>query len=263
METRRASEREVEDLLERSVKKAKENGVEDSHMGDEMNEEELNEEGEKPSGRKDPLNSESSYSPVDGKKLVSYKDIVLQLNGEDDEGGNDEDDWMSIQRKEEDDFGRMEEEVPVEQKNPFCPVYHFSMAQHKEDCKKWRSALIIKLLGRKISNRFLISRLLRQWSLKGRFEVIDLENGYILVNLHDGNDYHHVLHEGPWVVAEHYVTVQRWRRIFDPFDEKLRRLAVWMRIPGLPLEFYTSQHLWRIGNLFGRTLKIDRNSLRK
>ncbi|XP_061348798.1 uncharacterized protein LOC133294166 [Gastrolobium bilobum] len=40
-------------------------------------------------------------------------------------------------------------------------------------------------------------------------------------------------------------------------------MAIWIRVPGLPIEFYTAHYLWKVGNLFGRTLKVDRNSLRK
>ncbi|XP_061337738.1 uncharacterized protein LOC133284682 [Gastrolobium bilobum] len=69
--------------------------------------------------------------------------------------------------------------------------------------------------------------------------------------------------ESPWIVADHYVVVQRWRPLFDPYDESFKKLAVWLRIPGLPIELYSSNHLWKIGGIFGRTLKIDKNSLKK
>ncbi|XP_061350081.1 uncharacterized protein LOC133295288 [Gastrolobium bilobum] len=68
---------------------------------------------------------------------------------------------------------------------------------------------------------------------------------------------------GPWVVTQHYLVVQRWRPLFDPYKEEVRKLAIWLRIPSLPIELYSTQHLWKIGNLFGRMLKIDRSSLRK
>ncbi|XP_061373077.1 uncharacterized protein LOC133315467 [Gastrolobium bilobum] len=108
-----------------------------------------------------------------------------------------------------------------------------------------------------------MARLLRQWCFTRKFEVIDLDNCYILVNFHETKNYFHVIHDGPWIVVEHYVTVQRWRPMFDPHDDQFKKLVVWIRIPDLPMELYTSQHLWRIGNIFGRTLKIDSNSLRK
>ncbi|XP_061348942.1 uncharacterized protein LOC133294302 [Gastrolobium bilobum] len=119
------------------------------------------------------------------------------------------------------------------------------------------------MLGKRIGARFLMSRLVRLWCLVSSYELIDLDNGYLLIRFQDDNDYRHVLEEGPWIVNDHYVIVQRWRPLFDPYDEDFRKVAVWIRIPGLPIEVYKPRHLWRIGNFFGRTLKVDRNSLRK
>ncbi|XP_061361919.1 uncharacterized protein LOC133305695, partial [Gastrolobium bilobum] len=103
----------------------------------------------------------------------------------------------------------------------------------------------------------------RMWNLVSPFKTIDLDNGYLILRFHDDGDYRHVLEEGPWIVNDHYVVVQRWRPFFDPYDESVKKMAVWVRIPGLPIELYTARYLWRIGNIFGRTLKVDRNSLRK
>ncbi|XP_061376228.1 uncharacterized protein LOC133318249 [Gastrolobium bilobum] len=168
---------------------------------------------------------------------------------------------MVTQRREEEEED-MEEDLGEEDNDPLCPTYKISKNQHKEDCKQWRKALIIKLLGRRISSRFLLARLQRLWGLTGTFEAIDLDNGYIVLRFSDDRDYIHVLQEGPWVVADHYLVVQCWRPLLNPYEDNLKKLAIWMRIPGLPVELYSTQHLWKIGNIFGRTLKVDKNSIR-
>ncbi|XP_061348215.1 uncharacterized protein LOC133293641 [Gastrolobium bilobum] len=254
--------REKEDLLERSVKKAKENIHEDSSMDDEMLEKNTIEETENSKHQKE-NNKKPRSSGGTGRKMVSYKDVVLQLNGEGNDVYSDEEDLMTTLRREEEEAEELEDETPAERANPLCPVYYLSARQHRENCKKWRKAIIVKLMGKKISNRLLITRLMRIWNLVGRFETIDLDNVYILFKFMEDKDYHHVLHEGLWIIFGHYVIVQRWRPMFDPYDEQVKRMAVRVHIPGLPLEIYTSQHLWRIGNLLGRTLKVDQNSLRK
>ncbi|XP_061352758.1 uncharacterized protein LOC133297608 [Gastrolobium bilobum] len=147
--------------------------------------------------------------------------------------------------------------------DPFCPSYRFEKEIHKESCKPWRMAIIVKLLGKRVGVKFFQNRLLKMWNLSGSYEFIDMENDYFLFRFDKIEDYNFVLQEGPWVVADHYVMVQRWRPFFNPHDDDFKKLVVWLRIPGLPIEFYTSRHLCNIGNLFGRTLKIDRNSIRK
>ncbi|XP_061342218.1 uncharacterized protein LOC133288478 [Gastrolobium bilobum] len=118
-------------------------------------------------------------------------------------------------------------------------------------------------MGKRIGTRFLMARLQRLWNLVSTYKLIDLDNGYLLLRFHDDGDYVHVLEDGPWIVIDHYVVVQRWRPFFDPYYEGFKKMVVWIRVPGLSIEFYTAHYLWKVGNLFGRTLKVDRNSLRK
>ncbi|XP_061336480.1 uncharacterized protein LOC133283612 [Gastrolobium bilobum] len=194
------------------------------------------------------------------KSSISYRDKVIQLNGQKYSSPEEEDEW-SISQREEEEAEDMDE--AKEEDDPICPTYRVSKEQHKEDCKQWRKALIIKLLGRKINPKFLMTKLEKQWNLVGSYELITLDNGHLLIRFKEERDYIHVLQDGSWIVVEHYLVVQRWRPLFNPYDEEVRKLAVWVRIPRLPIELYSSQHLWQIGNIFGKTLKIDRSSLRK
>ncbi|XP_061351945.1 uncharacterized protein LOC133296918 [Gastrolobium bilobum] len=198
-----------------------------------------------------------------GMKLISYKDKMLQINGS---GGVSKDEgvdvWIECQTREEDEEINLDGEVTALDGDPLCPTYVYSKSQHKEDYKQWKNALIIKLIRKRISARFLAARLQRLWSLVGTYDLIDLDNCHLLFRFHNDEDYAHVLHEDPWIVLDHYVIIQRWHPLFDPYEDEVCKLAVWLRIPGLPLEFYSSSHLKRIGSIFGKTLKVDKNSLR-
>ncbi|KAH7528625.1 hypothetical protein FEM48_Zijuj05G0092000 [Ziziphus jujuba var. spinosa] len=66
-----------------------------------------------------------------------------------------------------------------------------------------------------------------------------------------------VLSEGPWIIAGHYLSVQAWRPEFDPLTDRIRRMVIWVRLPYLSFEYYNRSILTQIGNLFGRTLKIN------
>ncbi|XP_061341222.1 uncharacterized protein LOC133287599 [Gastrolobium bilobum] len=247
----------------RGGKKPKGAAMDDASMDDNMNE-----EGEAVSepDHHSPLLSGEKLTEVSvgpRSRVVSYKDKLLRLNEQGGHSDNDEEDRVSKQKREDEEAKLMEglaQDVPDD---PLCPRYTFSVEEHKRDCEQWRKALIIKLIGKRMRARVLMMRLQRLWSLMGAYELIDLDNGHLLLRFQEDNDYRHVLEEGPWIVNDHYVVVQRWRSFFDPYDESFKRLAVWIRIPGLPIELYTTRHLWRIGNIFGRTLKVDRNSLRK
>ncbi|XP_061339920.1 uncharacterized protein LOC133286515 [Gastrolobium bilobum] len=202
---------EEEDLQSNSVQKPKGVGPEDQHMDEDM-QEKTDDVVENVAMQV--VSNEGSQGlakePSSARKIVSYKDKLLHLNGDGYVSDSEDEHWMVTQKREE-------EEEDVEE-----------------------------VTGE-----------------EGVYEVIDLDNGHLLLRFSDEKDYFRILHEGPWVLADHYLIVQRWRPMFNPYDEDVRKLAIWMRIPSLPIELYSSHHLWRIGNIFGRTLKVDKNSIRR
>ncbi|XVE64425.1 hypothetical protein DITRI_Ditri07aG0099700 [Diplodiscus trichospermus] len=90
-----------------------------------------------------------------------------------------------------------------------CPTVKVSNLEKKKLRSQWRNALIIKLL----------------------------------VTL---DEYEKVLFDAPWVIADHYLVVSRWYPNFDPTSFAVSKLAVWVRFPGLPMEYYDETFLLRI-----------------
>ncbi|XP_020211772.1 uncharacterized protein LOC109796515 [Cajanus cajan] len=88
--------------------------------------------------------------------------------------------------------------------------------------------------------------------------MIDMPNDYFLVQFTPEEDYRHALYEGPWMIADHCILVQRWRPLFTITATQTRKVATWIRIPGLPIKLYNDRFLWRVGNKLGSMLKIDK-----
>ncbi|XP_057747489.1 uncharacterized protein LOC130966685 [Arachis stenosperma] len=89
---------------------------------------------------------------------------------------------------------------------------------------------------------------------------MDLEGGFFLVRFSNQDDYVHALFEGPWMIADHYLLIQRWRPLFMPQEMEVHKLAVWVRIPNLPVELYNRYFLWKVGKILGTMLRIDENT---
>ncbi|KAJ1441621.1 Zinc finger, CCHC-type [Sesbania bispinosa] len=115
--------------------------------------------------------------------------------------------------------------------DPLCPVVKLTALEREAIRIPWKRSLLVKLLGKRIGLRFFHARLLKMWRSKGTMEMIDIDN--------------------------------RWQPSFCPMADDLRRVGVWVRIPGLPIEFYDKRVLWRIGNVLGKIVKIDYNTLRE
>lgn len=112
--------------------------------------------------------------------------------------------------------------------------------------RHWESVLIFE------------SKLQRSWTKNGTIQIIDMHDEYYQVIFQNEEDYKHALFEGPWKVADHYLIVQRWRPLFLMNAEKIRRVAVWIRIPRLRIELCNETFLRRVGMALGNFLKVDR-----
>ncbi|CAI0402748.1 unnamed protein product [Linum tenue] len=70
-------------------------------------------------------------------------------------------------------------------------------------------------------------------------EILDLNNSTFLVNFSEEKDYLNALTGGPWVILDH------------------RSVVAWVQLPELPIHFYHREVLFALGNLLGRTVKLD------
>lgn len=69
------------------------------------------------------------------------------------------------------------------QDDHLCPVVKISSEELHEARRPWKKAVIVKVIGKRLGIRFLRSRLLKLWQLKGILEIMDLEHDYFLVRL--------------------------------------------------------------------------------
>nr|KYP52894.1 LINE-1 reverse transcriptase isogeny [Cajanus cajan] len=104
----------------------------------------------------------------------------------------------------------------------------------------------------------LDNKVQREWARTGVVRLIDMSKDHYLVQFTSEEDYKHALFEGPWLIADHYIVVQRWKPFFMVTAKQTRKIAAWIRIPGLPIELFKDRFLWRVGNKLGTMLKIDK-----
>ncbi|CAN1134646.1 hypothetical protein LINPERHAP2_LOCUS8395 [Linum perenne] len=107
-----------------------------------------------------------------------------------------------------------------------------------------------------------MSRKLPQlWAKKGVVRVSDVGFGFYIVNFETISDYDRAMFGGPWMVNDHYVVIQEWRPYFQPEETFLSTLRVWVRLPGIPFEYFDNTILKLIGDRIGKTVRIDHTTL--
>ncbi|XP_019173841.1 PREDICTED: uncharacterized protein LOC109169416 [Ipomoea nil] len=187
----------------------------------------------------------------------SFEDTALAspVFGEDVMDEADNSTWIN-----EDILADLDREV-VTPENPLgLPVVKFSKEFRKELVMPWMNALNLKFLGKRIAFNILLSRLTKMWNLDGRFELIELGHNWFTARFDRASDCFKMLVGGPYKVFDHYVVPQRWIPRFDPVKGKIEKMAVWVRLPGLPVECFRDDAIKQILESVGKPLKLDRTT---
>ena len=91
----------------------------------------------------------------------------------------------------------------------------------------------------------------------GRMDVIDLGNDFFLIKFKLKDDLDVVLKEGPQFVGQQFLAIRKWELEFKAEEASLSSVVVWIRLPGLPIEFHEPTILKKIGRAIGPVLRID------
>ncbi|KAK2641187.1 hypothetical protein Ddye_022950 [Dipteronia dyeriana] len=80
---------------------------------------------------------------------------------------------------------------------------------------------------------------------------VDLGEGYFVARFQMKEDMDFVLTNGPWVIANQYLVIQR-----IGFDS-IQSIPIWVRLSKLSMEWLNSDFMWSIGGMLGRMCKVD------
>ncbi|KAK1305368.1 hypothetical protein QJS10_CPB11g01695 [Acorus calamus] len=95
------------------------------------------------------------------------------------------------------------------------------------------------------------------WKPKGEIHLSFQGNGFFMVRFDLEEDLIHVLEGGPWSMANRPFVIQRWNRNIRFELERLKSIPLWIKLPNLPLHFWSRTCLGRIASLIGTPLYLD------
>ncbi|XP_061369675.1 uncharacterized protein LOC133312488 [Gastrolobium bilobum] len=126
--------------------------------------------------------------------------------------------------------------------------------------QRWRNAIIVKLLGRKIGVGFTKKKLESLWAKAGNITVADLGNEFFSVRFSSLEDLNLAIAGGPWIILGHYLATRKWEPCFDPDKANIHKVATWVRLPGVPQEYCEFPFLNQLGAVIGKVLKVDKTT---
>ncbi|XP_062028432.1 uncharacterized protein LOC133744316 [Rosa rugosa] len=136
----------------------------------------------------------------------------------------------------------------------------FSQKVHNKLDFDWRCAVVVKLMGKPNSTNtfdFMLKGLRRKWQTKGRWHLIDLPNDFFIVKFNLEDDMNAVLCGGPWILAGQTLIVRKWNPDFDPMNEVIGKMALWVRICGFPVKYFKDYTVAKIGKILGDVVKVN------
>ncbi|XP_026417564.1 uncharacterized protein LOC113313055 [Papaver somniferum] len=119
----------------------------------------------------------------------------------------------------------------------------------------WRFSLIGRLNLHKIKFVDVVIILRSQWKLVGDCKLIPLGRGFFTIKLDNEIDRDHIKSK-VWEVKDQVLKVRDWVYNFRPVSQRSSKAFVWVRFPGLGLEFWSEQILFKICQELGTPIKI-------
>lgn len=80
---------------------------------------------------------------------------------------------------------------------------------------------------------------------------------FSLIKFELQEDVDKVLKGVPWFVSQHFLSIRQWEPYFKASAATFSSVAVWIRLPELPIEYYEPEALKEIGGAIGHVLRID------
>lgn len=145
--------------------------------------------------------------------------------------------------------------------NRLTPMVHVEKKVLEELSLPWKEALVVKLLGKTLGFNIMKSKLSLTWKLSGGFKIIDIENGFYMVQFDDNEDRNKVIKGSPWMIFDHILSVRLWTPQFIADRATIDRTMVWVRVPSLSMLFYDESLLLALASAIGTPVKVDLHTL--
>ncbi|KAH9725904.1 DUF4283 domain-containing protein [Citrus sinensis] len=158
------------------------------------------------------------------------------------------------------DWDLEEDDVIFRDEEPM-PFIAFSNRVHERLAHPWEHSVVVKILGRNLGYRVLLTRLKSIWSATKGFTVVDLAQDYYLVRFSNERDVEYALTKGPWTVIGQYLIVQQWSPSFDVASNKIEKIVAWIRLAEMNIHFYHKNIIRRLGEIVGPVVKIDHKTI--
>jgi hypothetical protein len=143
------------------------------------------------------------------------------------------------------------------------PMLHIDTKVIDELSVPWEDVLVVKLIGEELSFDIMKNQLETVWNLAGKFDLMDIDNGFYMVKFDREEGKTMVINGVPWKMLNHYLSVCRFTSTINiRRTPVMYKSMVWVRISGLHLVYYDENCLLAVASAIGNPVKVDLHALR-
>ncbi|KAF6156454.1 hypothetical protein GIB67_001497 [Kingdonia uniflora] len=152
------------------------------------------------------------------------------------------------------------EQLPTPGKRGEFPSIKVTREAHQRGLNQNKFNLACRLDFQKISIAEARVQAITLWKPKGTCRMIPVGKGYITIFLDNEEDLNKIWSGGPWVIGKQLLRLSPWSPFFDPEKQQNTHALVWVKFPGLGVEFWEVDTLMVIGRTLGTPIQVDQSS---
>ena len=123
-------------------------------------------------------------------------------------------------------------------------------------------ALICKFVGYWPAEKDMLTWIQQRWKPKGHVELKLGAKGFFTVIFSNLEDRERIFEEGPYFMNNAGLFMRDWVDCYNPEKESMLAAPIWIRLFGLPTEFWDPEILKGIGNTIGSFVKVAESTKR-
>nr|XP_009803445.1 PREDICTED: uncharacterized protein LOC104248817 [Nicotiana sylvestris] len=116
------------------------------------------------------------------------------------------------------------------------------------EVSKWKYMVIVYVIGGSLTIGAMERFIAGQGSFSVKPKVYYHNEGYFVVNFLSLEERNMVMYSGPHMLNNKPVVVKQWTADFDFDEEDLKTIPIWVKLPNLPLSYWSASALSKIGN---------------
>ncbi|GAV92777.1 DUF4283 domain-containing protein/zf-CCHC_4 domain-containing protein [Cephalotus follicularis] len=129
--------------------------------------------------------------------------------------------------------------------------------------QEWEHALVVFLVGKKLPGRQVRESLERKWGKVGSISFHATGSGVLLVKFESAQARDWVIDNGPWDVWGYHLVIRKWNKDMPLVLEECKTIPVWVKLYGVPVQYWTKLGLSHIASVIGKPLYMDMNTTKK